>query len=481
MGKLEQGIADIEWFLARHPDDKVGHYELAQAERSLDAAKALQHFDRALALDANYGPARAARGSLNYQNGKFDAALPDLEAAAFLEPGDAATLDRLGQTYQALDRASDAVRVLRKASELAPDDSKIVLHFGRALADSGQTEESRAVMQRFRELGPENKTVVPEGLIGYMSLTPEQRRSDYRSRLEKAIREHPEDAAAQVVYLKFLLEERETRSVTTVARRVAALKPAWPVLADAGHALLGANQFALAKDLLQQAVANGSREPAVQLDAAVATFRATSARAGLALLDHIPEPQRDGEYEMARALMLDAAGQPREALAALDRVVHSSPQPALSLRGTAFLVSKGRAAEALRLIDNAAQRLPDNREILLMKATTLEFAKRTDDARGLLDQLQRRCPEWSAVWAAQGIILAAHERYPQALQALEAAVALGSRNPETYFFLAKSYDAVGRKQEAQAAREKIRVRDSPYLDRFFEGSLVLAGADGAWR
>jgi hypothetical protein len=30
MGKLEQGAAELEWFVARRPDDAVGHYELAE-------------------------------------------------------------------------------------------------------------------------------------------------------------------------------------------------------------------------------------------------------------------------------------------------------------------------------------------------------------------------------------------------------------------------------------------------------------------
>jgi tetratricopeptide (TPR) repeat protein len=490
MGKLEQGIADIEWFLARHPDDKAGHFELGQAERSLDVAKALQHFDRALALDPNFGAARVARGGLCYQNGNFEAALKDLEAASALDPDDAATLDRLGQTYQALDRTADAVRVLRRAAERAPDDSKILLHFSRALADSGQTEESKVVMDQFRQLGPEKKVVVPEGLVSYLSLTPEQRRSDYRARVEKVVREHSGDAAAQVDYLKLLLEERDAKSVTAVARHIAALKPASNVLADAGRALLDANQFALARDLFQQAVASGPTSPAVQLDAAVATFQAgppaVTAKAGLELLDRIPESQRGGDYELAHAQMLEASGKPQEAAAALDRAVNSSPErPDLCMRAAAFLVSKGRAAEALRLIDNTAGRLPDNREILLMKATTLEFAKRTEDADGLLERIERRWPEWSAAWAAHGIILAAHQHYPQAVPVLEAAVALGARNPETYFFLARAYEAVGRRLEAQSARERVQTseksdRESFYLNHVFEGSLLFQKKERVW-
>src|ERR1035438_9758393 len=138
MGRLEQGLADLRWFVSHHPTDAVGHFALGVAENKDNPAHALTEFDRSLALQAGFAAAHAARGSLYYQMGKPEAALADLEAAAALRPDDAVSLDRLGQTYLALDRAADAVRVLRKAAALAPGDSKTQLHLARALADAGQ-------------------------------------------------------------------------------------------------------------------------------------------------------------------------------------------------------------------------------------------------------------------------------------------------------------------------------------------------------
>ena len=482
IGKLEAGIADLEWYLARHPGDKAGHYELGQAERTLDAAKAIHEFDRALELDPGYLPARAARGSLYYQNGNFDAALKDLEAASALRADDPVTLDHLGQTYQALDRTTDAVRVLRRASELAPGDSKIQLHFGRALADAGQAEESRAVLQRFRELGPEKKTGVPEGLVAYLSLTPADRRRDYRARLEKTVRDHPDDVSAELAYLKFLLEERETKAATEVAAKIAALKPPPGLLAEAGHALLAASQFAQAKDLLQQAIAGGGASSTIQLDAAIATFRTGSATSGLALLDRIPASDRGAAYELASGQMLDALGKFDDAVAALDRAINATPpDPEVCLQAASYLASKGAAAAALGRINLAAQRLTDNREILLMKAIQIEFASRSGQIVSIFGEVQRRWPEWSALWAAEGITLASHQQYAEAVRPLETAVALGAHAPEISYFLAKTYDAVGRAKDAQRAREQIPAADRNagdkfYLQRFFEGSLILGSS-----
>ena len=487
MGKLEQGIAELEGYLSRHPDDPAGHYELAQAQRTVDMVQALGHLDRALALDPNYLAARMARGSLFYQEGKPDSAVQDLEIAASRQPDDAANLDRLGQTYQALDRTADAVRVLRRAAELAPGDSKTLLHFARALADAGQTAESKVVMDRFRQLGPEQKKIVPAGLVEYLSLSPEQRHADYRARVEKAVRDHPEDPDSQVVYLKSLIEEGNAGEVATAARRLASLKPGAAVLADAGRALLGANHYMLARDLLRQAVAAGPGLSAVALDLAIATFHAlgpaTGAAAGLELMDRIPESGRSAGYYLARAQMLDASGKLPDAVAALDQALRSaSKQPDLYRPAIALLVRAGRAPEALRLTDAAARTLPENREILLLRATTLEFARQSGDAQRLLMDIRNRWPEWSAVWLAHGMILNSRQRYEEARQALETAVELGARSPEAYFYLADCELQSGPTRQAAAkaaAREALKLSPGDPWIQSLAGRIAFASGDYA--
>jgi len=506
MGKFEQAIADLDWYVARHPDDPIGHYELGQAERTVDMTQALAHLDKALALDPNYVPARSARGSLYSQEGKPEAAVKDLELAATQQPDDPANLDRLGQTYQALDRTDDAVRVLRRAADLAPTDSKTLLHLGRALADAGRTDESKAVMDRFRQLGPENKQGVPAGLVDYLSLPPEQRHKEYRARVENAVRDHPEDSAAQVAYLRLALEDGASDKVAGAAQRIAALKPGAAVLAGTGHALLEANRYDLAKDLLEQAVSAGAGAD-VALDLAIATYRtegaATGAKAGLAVMDRIPAFDRSGDYYMARAQMLDSSGDSEGAASALGQSLSgASKRPDLYQQAIGFLVRKGRAPEALKWSDEAARIFPENREILLMKATTLEFAGRADDAERLLNELQKRWPEWSAVWMAHGIILDTHRNYEEARRALETAITLGAGGPETWYFLADSAlrsGAAGKGAAEAAVRQALqlspgdpwiqalagRIADvqaassaedaPPYLSRLFQGSLLRGG------
>lgn len=476
MGKSDEGIAELERYVERHPDDKTGQLELGQAERAADPKLALDHLDQALRLDPNYAAARLARGEVYFQNGEFGSALPDLEMAASLDPNHAANLDRLGQTYLELDRASDAVRVLRRAAEMEPADSKILLHFGRALADAGQTEESKAVLDRFRALGPEPKGGEPAGVVAYLGMTPEERRTDLRERVEKAVREHPENAEDQLEYLKLSLDSGDAARAAETAKRIAALKPDARVLADAGHALLEARKFPLAQALLQQA---GPAQRA-QTDLALAIFRgggnAAAARAGLETLDSIPEDHRDAEFDFAKAEMLEAVGKTPEAVTALNAAVSSAPdRPEIAVRAAAFLLTKKHSAEAGTLLDAGLAADPRNRVMTAMKAAVSESQGQTNAALKLLEELRRRSPEWPAAWAMSGIVLARHEKWEAAARSLESAIGLGAQDSAIYFYLAKADTALNRPADAAKASAKLPPHgdEAAYANCIFDGGLLI--------
>lgn len=447
MGRLEEGVGEIRRFVARYPNDAVGHFELGAAENKDNPAQALVEFDRALALQPDFAAAHSARGSLYYQMGKPEAALADLEAAAALRPDDAVSLDRLGQTYLSLDRAADAVRVLRKAAALDPGDSKTQLHLARALADAGNAAESKAAMDRFRQMGSQVRHGVPGGLVDYLSLTPQQRRADYRARVERMVREHPADPAAQLTYLRLLLEDGEFEKASAVARTLLSLKSPPATLAEAGRALLEARQYVPARELLARASAiapggsaapGGSTAPGgspatggLELDLALAEFHTGGPARGLQLLDHVPAAARHGDYFLARAEMLDASGRESESAAALQQALRASPaESSLYCRAGAFLLEKGKNAEALAVSEAGLQALPQDRRVLLLRAIALERAGRPSEADSTLQQIQNRWPEWSDAWLAHSLILKTRGRTEDAAAALKTATALGAGNEQ---------------------------------------------------
>jgi tetratricopeptide (TPR) repeat protein len=387
----------------------------------------LAEYDRALSLKPDFAAAHSERGSLYYQMGKPESALADLESAVTLRPDDAVSLDRLGQTYLALDRTGDAVRVLRQATALSPDDSKMQLHFARALADADQTAESKTAMDRFRQMGPAVNHAVPGGLVDYLSLSPEERHADYRRRVERLVRDHPEDAAGELDYLQLLLDDGDFPRAAETAHKLAQLKALALTLASAGRELLDAGQYVPARELLEQASA-GAPPAGVRLDLARAAFYVAGASEGMRLLDGVPESERGWDFYLARAEILDAAGDASAAAEALAKALGASPEA--YVQAGLYLLRKGRSAEAARIGGDGVKSFPTNREILLVRAVALQMSGAPAEAQRTLEQIQNRWPEWAAAWAVDGIVLGMGGNRSEAAAALRTAIELGANMKE---------------------------------------------------
>ena len=419
--KQAEGMADLEWFVSRHPDDATGLFELGVAQGGSDPDQAIATLTKALNLRPDFADAHAARGALEYQQNNAEAALADLEFAAAKEPNSALVLDRLGQTYMLVDRSTDAVRVLLRAAELAPSDAKTQLHAANALAQAGEKEQSKTYMSRYKQLG--GVAAVPaRGVLEYLSQTPEEQHAGYRARIEKAIADHPDDAAMQVNYLKLSIADGQIPQATGAARKVLALKPGAILLTDAGRAMLAAHQYPIAKDLLEQAaVSEGAA--GLDLDLATALFHTDGAASGLQQLDKVPAAARGGDYYALRAQMLP----PAEAIGVMKQAIQAEPQRTdLYWEAAALMVRNRRTGEALRLLSGASA--PENAQIAAMRALLLDISAKTSDARKLLADARRRWPEAAPVWLAQASIEAAHGFAAEAKKSGATAAQLGAHS-----------------------------------------------------
>jgi tetratricopeptide (TPR) repeat protein len=436
---LDEAMPDLRAYTTRHPDDAMGFYELGMAESADDPEKAIETLSHAIALKSDLVVARAGRGILLYTQNKPEAALPDLQFAVEKIPAGAPErapiLDRLGQVLVALNRVSDAIPVLRQASELTPNDAPALLHLANALAEAGQTDESDKLMARFRQMNSGARAPKVSGVVDYLTMTQEQRHDLYRSRLTKIVHDHPEDTKSQILYLKLLLTDRQMRDAADAARKFADLKPGTLALADVGHSFLVARQYGVARELLQ--LAANADLPGVRTDLALASLRernssAAAADEGLRQLDAVPESDRDAAYFSARSQMLAAAGRSEEAIAAIERAIQETPRDlTLYWQASVLMMASHRTESADSLLRRAAQILPDDPKTQMLLAVGLAIEQKFDEAQKVLSDAQRRWPEVAGIWAVQGFIFAAAQKYDLSSKALETAVALGSRNPET--------------------------------------------------
>ena len=311
--------------------------------------------------------------------------------------------------------------MLKRAAALNPEDSKMQLHLARALADNGQTAESKAAMDRFRQLGPVVNRAVPGGLVDYLSLTPEERRADYHRRVERAVREHPEDSAAQMDLLQLQLADGDPKGAAQSAHRLAGLNPSADVLAKAGRALLEAGLYAPARELLEK-----GGDP---LALARAAFYGAGAAEGLPLLDRVI-PGAGG----ARVGLLPGAGgnagvwreMLRRAAAAWAKALSTAnDQPGAFVQAGLYLLRTGRVGKKR----SRSPLLPQDRQVMLVRAIAPGTPAGAVDGRA--DFVGNRCridgrngrrlgPRMAPYWRRTGHI--GRKRSP----ALRTAVGLGA-------------------------------------------------------
>ena len=451
----KSALRDLEWYVARHPGDAVGYFELAVAQVLDDRAKALESLDRAIRLDPALYQARYTRALLNIEEENPAAAVSDLELFVQKEPKNYRALAHLGQAYLAVNRPDEAAGVLERARALAPDSPLVLVQYRRALEKLGRKEEAAVVLAHLREAGNREESARRRvGLVDYLSLSPAGQRARYIDILRQNSAADPGNARLKIRLARELLAEGKTEEALKIFQALAPADLDAALLADCGRVLLEFEQYEPARRFLESALAKAPAASAARLDLAAAVFRLQNAAAALAELDRIPDAARNGDYYLLRAQILDAQGKIEEAGAALNQGIRAAPTRAsLYYQATSFLLKHKLYSEAQLLLERASRVLPDDRELLLAQVITLNLVRRNIDSEKLLAKIQVRWPEWERPYLLKGILLEIQLKSAEARQTLETAIALGANTPEAYYYeaLAITHSAPDDLEAAQKA------------------------------
>jgi Flp pilus assembly protein TadD len=139
--------------LGRKPDAAYPHYlraKVCSAQNEL--AKAAAHLGEAVSLRPDFAEAWSDLGDARSTLGDDDGAVTALGRAVLLAPDDAVAQTRLGMKYLELGKANDAVAHLQEAARLDPHNQSALYGLQRALRESGQQEQAKAVGKMLAEL-----------------------------------------------------------------------------------------------------------------------------------------------------------------------------------------------------------------------------------------------------------------------------------------------------------------------------------------
>jgi len=475
-------LADLEWYVRKHPRDAMGFYELAVAQQFMDRGKAFGALDRALALDPVMIQAHYTRAVLNIEDEKPAAAIDDLRLVLERDPSNYRVLIHLGQAYLGADRAADAAEVLKRAVELTSGQPAALIQYRKALEKLGRKDEAAAVLANLKQADSTAQFRKPQaGLIDYLSLSPAEQRARYLANLRKYSESNPDDPRWKMRLGRELLADGKIAEAKDVFRTL--LPADDPELrATCGRILLESEQYDLARQFLEPALARNPSLISARLDLATVLFHLQGA-AALGELDKTPASGRQGDYYLLRAQILDAQGKMQEAAEALNQGIRTAPtRPALYLQASGFLLKHKLYEKALALLEQASRLLPDDRDLLLAQAVTLAVTPRDDDAQKLLAKMQARWPEWDRPYLLNGMILEIQLKSAEALPLLETAIALGANTPEAYYYqaLAITHERPNDLESANQAiwRAVALTPNDPYIS-LLAGKISLARKDYA--
>jgi tetratricopeptide (TPR) repeat protein len=465
--KVERALGDLEWYVARHPRDGMGFFELAIAQASKDREQALDSLNAAIRLDPALPPARYARGLVNIEENNSSAAAEDFRSFLEKEPNDYRALAHLGQAYLAMDKPGDAATVLERAVTLAPDSPLALVQYRRALVRLGRKQEAADVLARLKATGPGKSSRGRVGLTGYLNLPPADQRAHYLANLRENSAADAANVPLKMRLARELLADGNTSEALELLDKMAPDVLDAAPLAACGRMLLEFEEYAAARPFLESALAK-AQSSAARVDLAIVIYHLEGPAAALKELDKTPTADDKGDYYLLRAQLLDAVGKFPEATEALNRGIRTAPtRPELYLQSAGFLLKHKRYDQALSLLESASRILPNNRDLLLAQAVTLAIIPRDQEAQEILAKIQTRWPEWDRPYLVNGIILEIQLRSAEAVQVLDTAIALGANTSQAYYYdaLALTHAAPGDLERAQSAIERALALTSkdPYV------------------
>lgn len=392
--KLDEALAAAEAMRNRQPDSPLAETLIGAIVRQKgDAAEARAHFERALAIDANFAPAEinlarslaaahdltAARhlldavvarapdnvdglmasADLSLAEGKQDDAVLWLEKARAAAPAAIEPRLRLIEAFIARAMLERAAPVESELVKLAANDPRIVNATGELRLAGKDYAAAIAAFERLVELAPGVARAQLQLARAYRAAGSDDKA---HTAFERAIELAPDDQKLQLQFIRFAVETRSLPRELAFARGLAAegrANPAYDLLI--GNLLMASNQPGEAEAAYKAGLAKRANNPAIVLRLAqVQGQLAGPAKAAETLAAWLATFPDAVAVRVALAGRLLELKRNDEAIAAYEMVLTAEPENVVAGNNLAWLYQARKDARALPLAEALHRREPAN-------------------------------------------------------------------------------------------------------------------------
>lgn len=495
-GRRQEAVEAFRKALAAKPGDEDVSKHLAQvlAQDPATEAEAVSTWEATISQHPKSWPAYEELGAYYQRKSNFEAAEKVLRKAMLQFPGSSSPYTRLSEVYRQAGKRSEAEALLL---ELASNESKIP--DGR-LAAGDAFYAANDLNAALREYQAAWKSSGPQRLSGgkraLRTLSALGRMDEARILLKEILAIAPKDIEVEIAEALLELDRNEIGAAIVLLNKLIAEHPANSAIRfhlGRAHSLKGDATKAISAWREAVRLSPGSPEPRLELaKLALQMGRPNEALEVCNTVLQLEPSHPEGLH--LRVVALQGLGRWTEARTALDDFRKQHPRhSAVELDEAAFLlkdrkfaeaerrfkkhyhpgatdlnhlmgyaralVAQKKAPEALRLVQEEAQRSPANRLLQYFLADTYAVNGKAAEAKTTLTALLAADPKFYLAGMRLGLIYLEEGNAPEALRILEATRKESPEHIEPVSLIAQVHERTGNRAGAKSAyREWIKAQ-----------------------
>lgn len=264
-GNLEDALAAYQEALRLNPNYAEARVNIGEVYlRQSKVEEAEIELNKAVAINPRLGLAHANLAEAYFRKGEFEKSLAKIQSALYLNPGLPEAWNALGNLYYKERKLDDASREYRKALDLEPAFEKAHYNLGNCYFEQKLTREAKQCFERALELDPN----FPEAHVGLgFCLLGERKWDEAAAEISTAHGLGFESSKTHLSLSWVALRKGKLEDAMAEAQKAVVLDP---TNASAYYSIaiihFRREEYSLAQDYLDRAVANGFCVPSAFLE-----------------------------------------------------------------------------------------------------------------------------------------------------------------------------------------------------------------------
>jgi tetratricopeptide (TPR) repeat protein len=385
-GEMKKAVELLERLDQTYPNSPLIKYELARAYVQINNTnQAKVALDQVVSINPNYDDAVLLLGQINLATGHGDKVIeplnrllkkrPDLRSAALV----------LARAYGSLDRFDDAAVVLEEQAKLAPNDPQLPIALGLIYRQTKRNDEARQAFEKAAQLNPNNLFPIDQ-LIDLDLL--DKHFDAARQLIQRQFQKTPNVAAAHYLEGKILAAEGKWDAAETELQRTLQLEPNFVAACDLlVQTYVATNRLPQAINQLQAELSkNPNNAPAVMTLALIYERMQDYSKARDAYEKLLStQPNFVTALNNLAYLYTERLNDLNKAYDLARKARDLQPQDAAAADTLGWVLYKrGDYQQALPILQESAEKVPDNPEIQFHLGMTAYMMGQADVARAAL-------------------------------------------------------------------------------------------------